>query len=210
MLETVVALFWVTAEWSSVSIPTTSTDKAALSSDHGNLSFMHICNRKKPPQKVTSPFQGQKIHTLLLLCLLLLANPTVQSLLSFYYHYLALLPSVFHLLLPPTSSALFSLPLTDPTQFFSTHNTFPHTGKLQLLSDFHLFLHITTSSPRNLFLLPTLKMEAESSPKHWQQITIQHSHIPVVYNLQQQCHGNLKPQNLYTYRVYHIKHTLTL
>ena len=74
----------------------------------------------------------------------------------------------------------------------------------------HPSLHEAINSPRNLFLLPTLKMEAESSPKHWQQITIQHSHIPEVYNLQQQCHGNLKPQNLYTYRVYHIKHTLTL
>ena len=153
--------------------------------------------QEKPPQKVTSPFQGQKIQTLLLPRLLLLANPTAQSLLSFCFHYLALLPPVFlRLLLPPTSSPLFSLPLTDPTQFLPTHTTFPYTDKLQLLSDSPLFLHITTSSPRNLFLLPTLYMEAESSPKHWQKITTQHSHIPKVYNLQQQCHGNLKSQNL--------------
>jgi len=137
----------------------------------------------KPPQKVTSPFQGQKIQTFLLPRLLLLANPTVQSLLSFCFHYLDLLPPAFlHLLLPPTSSALFSLPFTDPTQFLPMHNTFPHTSKLQLLSDSPLFLHITTNSPRKLFLLPTLKMQTESSPKHWQRTTTQHSHIPEVNN----------------------------
>lgn len=167
--------------------------------------------QKKPPHKATSPFQGQKIQTLLLPRLLLLAYPSVQSLLSFCFHYLALLPHVFlHHFLPPTSSTLFSLPSTDPTQFFSTYNISPHSGKLQLLSDSPLFLHTTTNSPRNLFLLPTLKMETERCPKHWQQITTQHSHIPEVYNLQQQCHGNRKSQNFYTYRVYHIKHTLTL
>jgi len=163
----------------------------------------HSCTyQKKSPHKVTSPFEGQKIQTLILPRLLLLAHFTVQSLLSFCFHYLALLPPVFcHLLLPPTSSTLFSLPSTDPIQFFPTHNISPHTGKPQLLSDSPLVLHITTNYPRNLFLLPTLKMEAESYPKYWQQITTQHSHIPEVYNLQQQCHSHLRSQNLYTYRL---------
>lgn len=114
--------------------------------------------QKKPPHKVISPFQGQKIQTLLL------SHLTVQSLLSFCFHYLALLPPVFlHLLLPLTSWTLFSLPSTDPTQFFPPHNISSHTGMLQLLSDSPLFLNITTNSPKNLFLLPTLKMEAVSS-----------------------------------------------
>jgi len=113
--------------------------------------------QKKPPHKAPSPFQGKKIQTLLLPHLLLLAYPTVPSLLTFCFHYLALLPL--------TSSTLFSLPSTDPTKFFPTYNISPHTGKLQLLSDSPLFLHITTNSPRHSFLLPTLKMEAESSPE---------------------------------------------
>ena len=127
------------------------------------LNHAHM-QQKKPPHKVINPFQGQKIQTLLLPHLVQLPHLTVQSLLSFCFHYLALLPPVFlHLLLPFTSSALLFLPLTDPTKFFPPHIISPRTGMLQLLSDSPLFLHITTNSPKNLFFLPSLKMEAESS-----------------------------------------------
>jgi len=58
MLEQVVAIFRVTAEWSSISVPTTWTDKIALSSDHGNLSFMHIPEKTSP--QGNQPFRRSK------------------------------------------------------------------------------------------------------------------------------------------------------
>lgn len=117
--------------------------------------------QKKPPHKATSPFQGQKIQTLLLPRLLLLAHPTVQSLLSFCFHYLALFLLCFFIF-----SFLSLLQRCSPCLQLTLNNSSqPATSPFILASNNYCLI------PLFSYILQPLLQETYSScpPLRWRQ-----------------------------------------
>lgn len=202
MLEQVAALFQVTVEWSSISIPTTWTDKIALSSDHKNPSFMHTRNRKNLPTR--HPALSKVKRSRLSFCLTFFCWLTLLFLLSWHFVSITWL------------SFLSLLQLCSPCLQLTLQNSSQPTTSPLILASYNYYLIPLFSYILQPILqdthssCPPLRWRQKAPLKHWQHVTTQRSHIPKVYNLQQQCHGNLKSQNLYTYGMYHIKHTLPL